>query len=83
MVEMLEKWHQIDDLKKLVTFVAFNRPGAETVGDEDLHFVQFIEVNISSTLIRERIHSGKSIRYFVPSKVEEMIKERGLYGDDS
>ncbi|WP_078390922.1 nicotinate-nucleotide adenylyltransferase [Shouchella patagoniensis] len=83
MVEMLEKWYQIDELKKLVTFVAFNRPGSGSVGNEELHVVPFIEVNISSSLIRERSQSGKPIRYFVPSKVEELIKERGLYGYDT
>lgn len=37
-------------------------------------------IEISSAQIRERIISGKSIRYFVPSQVRSYIEAYGLYG---
>lgn len=36
-------------------------------------------MEISATYIRERLKTGKSIRYLVPEPVEKAIKQRGLY----
>ena len=36
-------------------------------------------LEISSTVIRARIHAGLSIRHLVPRVVEEYIEKRGLY----
>ncbi|GIN10552.1 putative nicotinate-nucleotide adenylyltransferase [Shouchella clausii] len=83
MVDMLPEWRGIDELKQLVTFVAFNRPGASVKSRPDVHFVPFVEVNISSSLIRERLAKGKPIRYFVTPEVEQLIEERNLYGDNN
>ncbi|GAF15405.1 nicotinate-nucleotide adenylyltransferase [Bacillus sp. JCM 19046] len=79
MVDMLDQWYQIDELKKLVTFVAFNRPGAAAIKKKEVEFIPFIDVNISSTIIRKRVFENKPIRYFVSAEVEQVIKEYGLY----
>lgn len=41
--------------------------------------IEMKEIPFSSTDIRERIREGKSIRYMVPDKVADYIKEHRLY----
>ena len=36
-------------------------------------------VDISSTELREKISKGEPVEHLIPAKVEEYIKENGLY----
>lgn len=44
-----------------------------------LYFKEITFLDISSTKVRELIEKGKSIKYLIPSQVEEYIKAHGLY----
>lgn len=86
MVAYLPHWHRIGDLLAMVRFIGVRRTGYDleaSVPDEARGRVLFVDaplIDISSTVIRERLKSGKSVRYLIPAAVEEYIKENGLYG---
>ncbi len=44
-----------------------------------LTFVSITQLEISASRVREWIANGQSIRYLVPSRVEEYVRQRGLY----
>lgn len=83
MVDDLHTWYEIDKLLELVTFIGTERPGhrSEPKIDRDkIIFVTVPQLEVSSSMIRERILNNKSIHYFVPDEVGEYIKENQLYG---
>ena len=72
----LEKWHRFAELQKLVHFVVLARTGSRT---EYSYEVIRRKIDISATDIRNRVASGRSIRYLVPPSVEEIIRRHNLY----
>ncbi|MCP3742612.1 nicotinate-nucleotide adenylyltransferase [Rossellomorea sp. BNER] len=80
MVEYLPKWHKIDELEKLIQFVGVNRSNYNLVTPYNVQMVTIPDIAISSTLIRERLNDRQNVRYLIPQKVEEYIREEGLYG---
>ncbi|KRL92223.1 nicotinate-nucleotide adenylyltransferase [Limosilactobacillus equigenerosi] len=81
MVDYLPKWYKIDELMKLVNFVAVRRPGAQNTTDYPVIWVDVPLLDISSSDIRARLQRGDSIHYLVPPVVEKYIKEHQLYLD--
>lgn len=79
MVEYLPKWHQIDQLIKLVRFVGVKREGYPVQSPYPIIWVDVPYIGISSTLIRSKIRHHQSIRYLVPEAVRAYIKEHHLY----
>jgi nicotinate-nucleotide adenylyltransferase len=85
------KWKDFEQLLRLCRFVAVARPGYSLkateslraqLGDELFGRIYPFEVSalaISSSDIRERVKTGKSIKYLVPLAVEQYILKVGLY----
>jgi nicotinate-nucleotide adenylyltransferase len=75
-VDKLTKWRRFADLEKMVRFVVLDRSGQQPHHD---YPVIRRKIDISATEIRKRVATGRSIRYFVPSGVEEIIRRKKLY----
>ena len=75
-VGSLKQWHRFAELEKVVQFVVLDRSGKSP-----RHSYPVIDrkIDISATEIRTRVASGRSIRYFVPPAVEEIIAREKLY----
>ncbi|MHC0035839.1 nicotinate-nucleotide adenylyltransferase [Pseudoneobacillus sp. C159] len=79
MIEYLPKWHKIDELIQLIRFVGVKRPGYQHETIYPIIDVEAPQVDISSKMIRNRIKNQESIRYLLPERVSEYIKEHHLY----
>ncbi len=49
----------------------------------DIRLFPFLQLEISSTDIRNRVRLGQSIRYLLPDGVRTYIEEKGFYKDES
>jgi nicotinate-nucleotide adenylyltransferase len=72
----LHTWRRFDELRQLVQFVVLAR-GSERP-TTDFPTIQR-QISISATEIRNRVATGRSIRYLVPPAVEEIIRREQLY----
>ena len=84
-------WYKIGELLTLCKFIAVTRPGfdiwkleqkiAEITSkyDGEIICLEVPLLEISSTDIRERIRSGKPVKYLLPEEVEAYIHKNGLY----
>lgn len=85
----IETWVDYEQFPSLCTLVTATRPGYDLRGLErlpreirqSLRVVEIPQVSISSTEIRERVRSGRGIRFLVPHLVETYIESAGLYQD--
>jgi nicotinate-nucleotide adenylyltransferase len=80
MIEYLPKWHKIEELSQLIQFVGVKRPGYEAESPYNVKMIDVPQIDISSTLIRNRIVSGGTVAYLIPEKVSDYIREENLYG---
>jgi nicotinate-nucleotide adenylyltransferase len=75
-VDKLTKWRRFADLEKMVRFVVLDRSGQQP---HHAYPVIRRKIDISATEIRKRVATGRSIRYFVPPSVQEIIRREKLY----
>lgn len=80
MIEYLPKWHKIDELVNLVHFVGVKRPSYSVQTEYPVLYVEVPAIDVSSSLIRDRMKSGKTVRYLLPDQVIDYIEENQLYG---
>lgn len=74
-------WDRHDEVAAAAHLVVVDRPGDDAPPDPQYSWtrVDIPELEISSTELRERVASGRSVRYLVPPGAAAVLEERGLY----
>jgi nicotinate-nucleotide adenylyltransferase len=78
-------WRSPERIQELATVVVMNRggEGEQDVPGPDLEgrvvHVRVPAIELSSTEIRERVRTGRSIRFLVPDEVRRIIQKAKLY----
>lgn len=91
----LKTWRKLEELSKEVHFVAALRPEYLEIDkiDEEIKYLkknfntQITIINgplyqVSSTELRDRMKTKKSVRYLIPDEVIRFIRENNLYRDE-
>ena len=90
----IEKWKNPELVLSNCTFVAFNRGeyDKETLErqkkklqdkyNSNIILLDISNLDISSSMIRERIINGKRVDFFIPEKVKKYIEQNKLYRGD-
>ena len=86
-------WKFIDEIIDEVHFIGATRPDGSSAIDstldelgskarEKIHVMEVPEMNLSATYLRERLRSGKTVRYMLPKCVVDYIEENHIYGKE-
>ena len=89
-IQEIHTWDRIEELLAMCHFIGASRQGClpdvnqikasfGELGKRKIHRLETPELEISSTDIRNRIKKGYSIKYIVPTAVEQYIYKQGLY----
>ncbi len=73
-------WREPDELLRLARVAVFARPGAPRIeGPAIWRTVPVPSIEISATAVRDRVSSGRSVRYWIPDSVADYIVRHRLY----
>lgn len=80
----LDTWKEPEELARMARLTVISREGEDpdrlrAPVDVSFECVPVTRVDVSSTLIRERVRAGEPIRYLVPDAVRRIIERERLY----
>lgn len=76
----LESWKDVNEVLRLANFVVASRPGFPAKRlKKRVRLIEIPAINISSSMIRNRVRQSQSIKYLVPEKVRRFIIKYRLY----
>lgn len=91
MARSLPSWREPEAVLELATLAVAERAGSEReeirgelralpgAADERVRFFEMPRIDVSSSLVRERVAAGRPIRYLVPDAVADAIAAEGWY----
>ncbi|HET6448270.1 MAG TPA: nicotinate-nucleotide adenylyltransferase [Conexibacter sp.] len=91
MARSLPTWREPEAVLELATLAVAERAGSEreeirgelralgTAAEEHVRFFDMPRIDVSSSLVRERVATGRPIRYLVPDAVATAIERNGWY----
>jgi nicotinate-nucleotide adenylyltransferase len=83
-IKDFHRWKEPDEILKLAQLIITNRGGYDLkipsrVRGRKILVCRIPQIEISSTMIRERIRKNQSIKYLVTEEVENYIIQNNLY----
>jgi len=81
----IRTWSRADEVIDKARLVVVDRPGEPVSldGDVDWVRVQVPRLEVSSTDLRARWMDGRPLDYLVTEDVLDVVRERGLYGEEA
>lgn len=84
----LATWHRAEEVLGRVEVAVAPRPGTdrddvESVAGTDTVWLDMASLDLSGTMIRHRVGSGRSVRFLVKDSVWRYVVEHHLYAADS
>lgn len=89
----IDYWKSVDKILEAATIVVFNRPGftkeeiekkktqVELKYNKKIIYLDLLNLEISSSCIKEKICKGERIDFFIPESVKQYIEENNIYLD--
>lgn len=87
----IDSWKNVDRIMEAATLVVFNRPGftkeqlvekkaeVEHKYNKKIIYLDLLNLEISSSGVREEISTGKRVDFFIPDSVKRYIEENNIY----
>lgn len=80
LVSEIPTWKDVDEIYRMAKFVLAKRPGfGKRLTGRSFLKINVAQVDISSSLIRDLVGQGRSIRYLTPDSVVKYIEKYRLY----
>ena len=81
--EVFDRWRNSNEILEKYNILVYPRLGYEVIIPHELQgrvsLVDAPVIELSSTMVRERLAQGKSVRYYVPDQVLQYIDQKHLY----
>lgn len=87
LIGTLPSWHRIDELSRLVNFIVAAREESIDAAKHTMPFPAMYcvmpKIELSSTMLRERLAAGDDCRYLIPDAAYRIIKNKKMYAPKS